>query len=103
MAQGSLGAQKFILNTGQIALGDPDSLYTALQSHVFGAAGDLVLPAGIWMVLAVADISVQICTDGDTAWSTLIAADEGGLVISDGYNVRLSASGAATAQYVGLA
>lgn len=103
MAQGSLAIQKMILDSGQVTLGAPGSLYTAMQSEVFGSAGDFVLPAGIWMVLAVANISVQVCTDGDTAWSTYIAADTGGLVVSDGYNVRIAAGAAATAYYLGIA
>jgi hypothetical protein len=103
-AQGSLGIQKMVLNSGQVTLGDPDSLYTPLQSEAFEThGGTYVLPAGIWMILGVANVSVEICTDGDTAWSTLIAAGKGGTVISDGYNIRLSSTTVATAQAVGIA
>lgn len=102
--QGSFGVQKFVLNSGQVALGAPESLYTALQSIVIATGGGTaIVPAGLWMVLAVTDVEVQVCTDGDTAWSIYIASGEGGVVISDGYNFRFNASAGATVQYVGLA
>lgn len=104
MTQGSFGIQKMVLDSGQVTLGAPGSLYTPMQSHAFATGGGhFVLPAGIWQVLAVANVSVEVCTDGDTAWSTYIVADKGGTVISDGYNMRLTSTTVETALYVGLA
>lgn len=55
------------------------------------------------MVLAVADVSVQICTDGDTTWATYLESGQGGVVISDGYSFRIASSASANALLVGLA
>lgn len=103
-AQSSLGIQKMVLDSGAVTLGNPDSLYTTLQTIHIATAGDTVLiPAGIWMVLAVADVSVQICTDGDTTWATYLESGQGGVVISDGYSFRIASSASANALLVGLA
>ena len=104
MTQGSFGIQKMILDSGQVTLGAPGSLYTPMQTEAFATGGgNFVLPAGIWMILPTANVTIEICTDGDTAWSTLITANYGGTVISDGYNIRLSSSTVETVSYVGLA
>jgi hypothetical protein len=102
--QGSLGIQKMVLDSGAVALGAPGSLYTVLQSDaITTGGGTLVLGAGIWMICATTNVAVELCTDADTAWITLLASGEGGTVISDGYNVRLNASAGATPQWVGMA
>lgn len=100
-AVSSLGTNKITLAEA-ITIGLPGSFFTAEQSITVASAGSTLLPQGVWLVMPVANVSVEVCIDGST-WDTFIGADTGGLAISDGFNVRLNASAAATALVIGLA
>jgi len=59
------------------------------------AGGTYTIPAGIYLVSLGANTACEYTPDGGTTWRTLIAAGGGGVVISDGENVRLNNSGTA--------
>ena len=100
-AVSSLGTNKITL-AESITIGQPGSFYTAEQTITVASAGSTLLPQGVWIIVPVSNVSVEMCVDGST-WVTIIAVDTGGMIISDGYNVRLNASAAASAKVIGLA
>lgn len=102
-AVSSLGTNKIVLDQGWVEIGLPGSYFTAVQSITIASAGGTVLPAGVWIVMPVTNVSIEISEDGST-WSVFASvATIGQMIVSDGYNVRLSASAAATGKVIGLA
>jgi len=59
------------------------------------AGGTSVISKGVYLVSLGANTSVEYSPDGGTTWRTLLPAGTGGVVISDGSNVRLNNAGAA--------
>jgi len=59
------------------------------------AGGTSTISKGVFLVSLGANTSVEYSPDGGTTWRTLIPTGEGGLIISDGSNVRLNNSGTA--------
>jgi len=59
------------------------------------AGGTSTISAGIYQVSLAANTAVQYSPDGGVTWRTMLAAGTGGVVISDGSNVRLYNAGAA--------
>lgn len=100
----SLISSKIFAVSSAIAFGAPESPFTAYNAQVFAGAGSFVLPAGDWWIVENAAISVQINPSGDgTTWVTTSTASQGAFVRADGYTVRITASGATTANYYGPA
>ncbi len=60
-----------------------------------GAGATYTVPKGVWLVSLGANTKVEYSPDGGTTWRTLIPAGQGGLIISDGSNVRLNNGGTA--------
>jgi len=61
-----------------------------------GAGATYTIPEGVWLVSLGANTRVEYSPDGGTTWRTLIPAGQGGLVVSDGKNVRLYNAGTAS-------
>jgi len=59
------------------------------------AGSTSTISKGIYLVSLGANTSVEYSPDGGTTWRTLIPAGQGGVVISDGSNVRLNNAGTA--------
>ena len=79
-----------------------DGAYFDAGSQTVAAGTDVVIPAGLYIMFPVNNLSVKASLDG-TTFSTIMAASSvtGGVVISDGVNVKWSsASGTVTAQYL---
>jgi len=80
-----------------------ESLRFAQLDKVFGsestvtvtAGGTYTVPKGVYLVSLGANTKVEYSPDGGTTWRTLIPAGQGGVVISDGSNVRLNNTGGA--------
>ena len=81
---------------------DSPASYFDAGSQTVAAGSDVVIPAGLYIMFPVANLSVKASLDGST-FSEIMAASTttGGVVISDGVNVKWSsASGTVTAQYL---
>lgn len=65
---------------------------TTLQ---LGATLKQTLSRGLWMVACSADDLVEYTPDSGTTFRTLIPAGSGGVVYSDGFNVRIRNTGVA--------
>ena len=76
------------LNTNNAGAYLQSTTVTALAS----ASGNTAVPAGMYLLVPAANVSVQ-AYDGSN-WQTIIAANVGGTLFSDGQNVRFSNSGA---------
>jgi len=52
------------------------------------------VPAGLYLLLPTANVVIEAnnYTGSANSWTTLIAASTGGMLVSDGYNVRANAS-----------
>ena len=61
------------------------------------AFGNTVIPAGVYVAFPSANIAIQATADNGSNWTTVIAKNTGGWVISDGVNVRFSNDAAANA------
>jgi len=78
---------------------DAAGAYFDYGTQAVTAGADVTVPAGMYLLYPVANLSVQ-AYNGST-WATLIAANTGGTVFSDGQNVKwVSASGTVTALYL---
>ena len=60
-----------------------------------GAGATSTIAKGVYLVSLGANTSVEYSPDGGTTWRTLLPAGTGGVVVSDGSNVRLNNAGAA--------
>jgi hypothetical protein len=81
---------------------DSPAAYFDAGSQTVAAGSDVVIPAGLYIMFPVANLSVKASLDGSTFTSIMAASTTtGGVVISDGVNVKWSsASGTVTAQYL---
>jgi len=59
------------------------------------AGATATIPKGVYLVSCGANTSVEYSPDGGTTWRTLIPAGGGGIVVSDGSNVRFNNAGSA--------
>lgn len=92
------------LNLGQLptnvsaGAGMVDAYFDLGPSYTIASAATQVLPVGIFFLMATANCKVQMATDGTgTVWTDFIAAGAGGVIVSDGFSVRLtSTSGSVT-------
>ena len=52
-----------------------------------------VIPAGTYLMLPAANVTIEVnnYTGSANSWTTLLANNTGGVLISDGYNVRANA------------
>ena len=92
----SLALNKIILaNAGS---NTPGAYYQAVTiTAVNTALGNTVVPAGVYVAFPSANIAIQATPDNGSTWTTVIAKNTGGWVISDGVNVRFSNDAAASA------
>lgn len=74
------------------AAGSYFGAHTALQNT---AAGNTTLPRGLWQVTCSANDIVQYTPDSGATYYTLLPSLTGGLVFSDGFNVRIHNTGVA--------
>ena len=94
----ALALSKLILASSS-ANSDTAGAYFDYQTQSVAAGTDVVIPAGLYLVYPVANLSIQAYNG--TSWATLIAANTGGTVFSDGINVKwVSASGTVTALFL---
>jgi len=70
-----------------------DKVFGSEQSVLLDAGVTQTISKGIYLVSLGANTKVEYSPDGGTTWRTLIPAGEGGVVISDGSNVRLNNTG----------
>ena len=78
---------------------DADGAYFDYVTQSVTAGTDYTLPAGLYVIYPVANCKYQAYNG--SAWADVIAATTGGMIISDGVNVKWSsASGTVTAQYL---
>ena len=96
---GSLNLSRIPLSPAP-APGTPGAYFGTEVSVVLAVSATSVLPIGIFLVGGVAGIPVEYSNDGGTTWVLLMPGGTGGLVVSDGTNVRLSATTAGTARYL---
>jgi len=73
----------------QQAFGSTGSSFGSETTTVTTANATTVLSVGWWMILNGAHNTVQYTPDAGTTQRTLIAASAGGLVWSDGFNLRI--------------
>jgi len=91
----ALGLPKLILASSSTNT-DTAGAYFDYQTQAVTAGADVIIPAGLYLVYPVANLSIQ--ANNGTSWVTLIAANTGGTVFSDGINVKwVSSSGTVTA------
>lgn len=74
----------------QQAFGSTGSAFSAESTTTSAANANTVLAVGWWMVLNGAHNLVQYTPDAGTTQRTLIAVSTGGIVWSDGFNVRIN-------------
>lgn len=88
----------------QVNFGADGSAFNAEGTSITTASSATVLTVGWWMVLNGAHNTVQYSPDSGTTWRTLIGDSVGGLVYSDGYNVRIEndATGGTSSFYTQL-
>ena len=78
---------------------DADGAYFDYGTQAVTASTDVTIPAGLYLLYPVANLSVQAYNG--TSWATLIAANTGATIVSDGQNLKwVSASGTVTALYL---
>jgi hypothetical protein len=74
--------------------------YVTYGTQSVATGTDVLIPAGTYWMFPVANLSIKASPDG-TTFNTLIAANTGGVMISDGVNFKWSsASGTVTALYL---
>lgn len=84
----------------QQVFGSSGCQFGAENNVTLGVSASQVLAEGMWMVALGSHDVVQYTPDSGTTYRTLLAAGTGGLVFSDGFNVRLDNNGTAgTATY----
>ena len=97
----SLAINKIILAD---ANANTDGAYFQTGTFSVAANSTTVVSAGAYLITPTANVSVQVNTNSNgNAFTTLMAANVGGVLISDGVNVRLSngdANNAKTVTYV---
>ena len=71
-----------------------DKVFGTESTVTVTAGSTSTISKGVYLVSLGANTKVEYSPDGGTTWRTLIPAGEGGVVISDGSNVRLNNTGA---------
>jgi hypothetical protein len=78
---------------------DADGAYFDYVTRSVTAGTDYTVPAGLYIVYPVANCKFQAYNG--SAWADVIAANTGGMIVSDGQNVKIvSTSGTVTAAYL---
>ncbi|NDF52356.1 MAG: hypothetical protein EB116_20145 [Betaproteobacteria bacterium] len=85
----ALGLPKLILASSS-PNADTAGAYFDSQTLSVAAGGTTVVPAGMYIIQPVANIKVQTTANDTPTWVDTIAANTGGVLFSDGINVRLS-------------
>jgi hypothetical protein len=76
-----------------------DGAYFDYVTQSVTAGTDYTVPAGLYIVYPVANCKFQAYNG--SAWADVIAANTGGMIVSDGQNVKIvSTSGTVTAAYL---
>ena len=70
-----------------------DKVFGSESSITVSAGGVSTIPKGIFLISLAPNTKVEYSPDGGNTWRTLIPAGQGGVVISDGSNVRLKNDG----------
>ena len=70
-----------------------DKVFGTESTVTVTAGSTSTISKGVFLVSLGANTKVEYSPDGGTTWRTLIPAGEGGVVISDGSNVRLNNTG----------
>ena len=97
---GSLNLSRIPLSPAP-APGTPGAYFGAEVTIPLAIGATSVLPIGIFLISAVTTVNVSYSNDGGTTWFLILPGGYGGLVVSDGTNLRLNggASGG-TARYL---
>jgi hypothetical protein len=84
------------LNIGQLVVspapypGASDAYFDTLLAYTLASGGTQVVPVGVYWLKGAANLTTQIQLDSTgTNWVTALPASTGGVIISDGTNVRL--------------
>ena len=85
----ALGLPKLILASSSPDANTAGSYFDA-QTLSVAASGTTLVPAGMYIIQPSANIKVQTTADATPTWTDTIAANTGGVLFSDGINVRLS-------------
>lgn len=95
----ALGLNKIILasataNTAGAYL-EPVTLSNVGVGNATAMLNAVTIPAGTYIVPATANLVVEInaYTGSANAWTTVMANGVGGMIISDGYNIRANSTG----------
>ena len=97
---GSLNLSRIPLSPAP-APGTPGAYFGTEVSVTLAIGATSVLPIGICLVAGAAGINLDYSNDGGTTWVAITPAATGGLVVSDGTNVRLNGGAAGgTAKYL---
>ena len=92
----SLGLNKIILANAST---NTPGAYWQIQTVSVAASGSTVVPAGTYLLFPTANVTIEAvsayntntsCTSPNT-WSVCLANNAGGVLISDGVNVRANA------------
>jgi len=92
----SLGLNKIILANAST---NTPGAYWQIQTVAVAASGNTVVPAGTYLLFPTANVTIEAvsayntntsCTTPST-WSVCLANNAGGVLISDGVNVRANA------------
>ena len=76
-----------------------DGAYFDYVTQSVTAGTDYTVPAGLYIIYPVANCKFQAYNG--TSWADVIAANTGGMIVSDGQNVKIvSTSGTVTAAYL---
>lgn len=78
---------------------DASGAYFDYVTQSVTAGTDYTVPAGLYIIYPVANCKFQAYNG--SAWADVIAANTGGMIVSDGQNVKIvSTSGTVTAAYL---
>jgi hypothetical protein len=93
----SLGLQKIVISN--VATTQPGSFFQSVTVSNVGSGNATTMtnaqfiPAGLYVVPPIANVTIEFntYTSNVNSWTTLIANATGGIVLSDGFNVRANA------------
>jgi len=98
----ALGLPKLILASSS-PNADTAGAYLDATTLSVAASGTTLVPAGMYLFQPNATIKVQTTFNNSPTWTDTIAANVGGVLFSDGINVRLSNTSTAAAATLQLA
>jgi hypothetical protein len=89
----ALGLNKIIVSGAQV---NTAGAYLTTTTIAVAASGNTVVPAGTYLVFPTANVTIEAATaynasNGVTTWAVLLGNNTGGVMISDGVNVRANA------------